>query len=189
MQHHLVELGFATLRVDYLAARNLDSCIPIGSGIPDVSTESVAGDISIAAEYLRQQPFVKKEAINLIGWSYGAAGALCALGRTKNREPVQVDAAVAYFPYCQEAKAWDSEVPVLVLVGENDNIAPLSKCEKIFDALPKRHKLTLRIYKDAYHGFDDSDLPSETQHRAGTMGYNEAAAKSAWMEVTNFLHK
>jgi dienelactone hydrolase len=138
---------------------------------------------------LRQQPFVKNEAINLIGWSYGAAAALRALGRTKKREPVQVDAVVAYYPYCQETKAWDSEVPVLVLAGENDNVSPLSKCEKIFCALLERHKLTVKVYEDAHHGFDNSDLPSETQHRAGTMGYNEAAAKSAWMEVTNFLHK
>ena len=82
VQSHLVELGFVTLRVNYQAARNVPICWP------HVSTEDVAGDIRIAAEYLRQQPFVKKGAINVMGYSYGAAGALQALGRTENRDPV-----------------------------------------------------------------------------------------------------
>ena len=183
VQSHLVELGFVTLRVNFLAARNAASCWP------DVPTEDVAGDICIAAEYLRQQPFVKKGAINIMAWSYGAAGALRAIGRTDSREPVQVDGVVAYYPYCEGAQKWDSEVPVLVLVGAIDNVAPLSKCEMLFGDLPKRHRLTVRVYDDAHHAFDNFELPAEMQYRFGTLGYNEAAAKSAWMEVTNFLHK
>ena len=183
VQSDLVELGFVTLRVNYLAARNAPSCWP------HVAFEDVAGDIGIATEYLRQQPFVKKEAINVMGWSYGAGCALRALGRIEGREPVQVDAMVAYYPYCQAALKWDSEVPVLVLVGAIDNTAPLSRCEMIFNDLPKRNKLTVRVYDNAHHAFDNFTLPAEMQYRFGTIGYNEAAAKSAWKEVTNFLRK
>ena len=89
VQSRHVELGFVTLRVNYLAARNAAICFP------DVPTEDVAGDICIAAEHLRQQPFVKKGSINIMGWSYGAAGALRALGRTESQEPAQFDAVVA----------------------------------------------------------------------------------------------
>ena len=124
-----------------------------------------------------------------MSWSYGAAAALRALGRTETREAAQVDAVVAYFPHCRSAAKWDSEVPVLILVGAIDNVAPLSDCETIFDNLPHRDKLTVRIYENAHHSFDNSTIPAEMQGRFGTMGYNEAAAKSAWKEVTNFLRK
>ena len=183
VQSNLVELGFVTLRVNFLAARNATSCVP------DVTTADVADDICIVAEYLRQQPFVKKGAINIMAWSYGGAGALMALTRTESREPVQVDAVLAYYPYCARAVRWDSEVPVLVMVGAIDNVAPLSVCERIFGDLPKRDKLTVRVYDNAHHSFGNSTLPAEMRYRFGTLGYNEAAAKSAWKEVTKFLRK
>ena len=183
VQSRLVALGFVTLRVNYLAARNASSCWP------DVPTEEVAGDICIAAEYLRQQPFVKKGAINVLGWSWGGASGLKALGRTENREPAQVDTVVVYFPACKFVQKWDSEVPVLALFGAADNVAPFNICKSIFAYLPKPHKVTVRVYDDAHHGFDNSDLPEKMQYRFGTLGYNEAAAKSAWLEVTKFLQK
>lgn len=184
IQNQLVELGFVTLRVNYLAARNFSSCAW------NVSEYEVGDDIRITANYLKQQTFVKKGAINVMAWSYGSAGALTALMHTKNLEPAQVDAVVAYYPYCAGGVvAWDSEVPVLVLVGTIDTVAPLSKCESIFDELPKRDKLTIQVYKDAHHAFDNPTLPAEMQYEFGTLGYNEVAAKSAWKEVINFLRR
>lgn len=183
VQNQLVELGFVTLRVDYLAARGLSSCAGT------VSTDAVGDDIRIAASYLKQQSFVKKATTNVMAWSYGGAGALMALRRTNSQEPAQVDAVVAYYPYCAGVRPWDSEVPVLVLVGAIDNVAPLGICESIFGALPKRDKLTVRVYKDARHAFDNFQLPPEMQYAFGTLGYNEAAAKSAWKESTTFLRR
>lgn len=183
VQSRLVELGFVTLRVNFLAARNAASCQP------NVSTQEVAADIHIAAEYLKQQPFVKKGAINVIGWSYGASSALQALGRSHSQDPVQVDAVVAYYPHCDFVQQrWDSEAPVLVLAGTLDNVAPLRKCLYLFRGMPSQ-KLVIRTYDDAHHCFDMFELPAETQYEFGTIGYNEAAAKSAWLEVTNFLRK
>jgi dienelactone hydrolase len=183
VQNQFVELGFVTLRVDYLATRNFSSCAG------NVSTDTVGDDIRIAAGYLKQQSFVKKGTINVVGWSYGGAGALQALRLTNSQKPAQVDSVVAYYPYCAGVQLWDSEVPVLVLVGAIDNVNPLSKCESIFGKLPKRDKLTIRVYKDAHHGFDNFTLPAEMQYRFGTLGYNDAAAKSAWKEATNFLRR
>jgi dienelactone hydrolase len=182
-QRRLVESGFVTVRVDYLAARNVGSCQP------SVSPEQVAGDICITAEYLRQQPFVKKAAINVIGWSFGASSTLQALGRIHGRDPAQVNAVVAYYPVCDLVEEkWDSEVPVLVLVGSTDNVAPLRNCNYLFRGMPE-DKLSIRVYDDAHHGFDYFELPAEKPYEFGTIGYNEAAAKAAWLELTNFLRK
>ena len=184
VQKRLVELGFVTLRVNSLAARNATNCRK-----DMLFPWEGANDIYIAAEYLLQQPFVKKGAINIIGWSWGGAAALLALRPPESQASIPFDAVVAYYPACNWARNWDSEVPVLVLGGSLDNIAPFSKCEALFSTLPKRNKLTVRVYDGAHHVFDNSALPAEMQSGFGSKGYNEAAAKSAWMEVTNFLHK
>jgi dienelactone hydrolase len=135
---------------------------------------------------LREQTFVKKDSLNVVGWSYGAAGALQALGRTYNREPVKVDAVVAFYPACDRVQQrWDSEVPVLVLVGLLDNVAPERNCIGLFRGLPEE-RLTLRTYENAHHGFDNFTLPAGMHYQFGTEGYNEAAAKSAWKEVVSF---
>ena len=184
VQKRLVESGFVTLRVNSLAARNATNCRQ-GMLFPSDG----ANDIYIASEYLLQQPFVKKGAINLIGWSWGGAAALSTLSITKGQKPIAVDAVVAYYPACDYAQKWNSGVPVLVLGGSLDNVAPISKCEALFSTLPKSNKLAVKTYDGAHHAFDNFQLPAEMQYPFGTMGYNESAAKSAWMEVTNFLRK
>jgi len=180
IQRRLVELGFVTLRVDYLAARNASSCTE------GVSSEDAAGDIRIAADYLTQQSFVKKGAVNVMGWSYGASGALQALGRTWNREPVKVDAVIVYYPHCNFVQQkWESQIPVLVLSGVLDNVAPIRFCKGLFVDLP----VTVRKYDGAHHCFDMVGLPAKAQYEFGTIGYNEAAARAAWLEVSNFLRR
>ena len=182
VQRQLVEYGFITMRVNYLAARGIKNCL-------EVTANAVAGDICIAAEFLKQQPFVKKGAINVIGWSYGGASSFRALRRTGSREPAQVDAVVAYYPYCVAARKWTSEVPVLVLHGSIDSVATYTSCEYIFSRLCKPDRLTLKLYNDAHHCFDIPELPGEMEYEFGTLGYNEKAAKAAWIEVEKFLKR
>ena len=182
VQKKLVEFGFATLRVNYLAVRNIKNCL-------EVTSNAVADDICIAAEYLNQQSFVKKASINIIGWSYGGASAFRALRGTGSREPAQVDAVVAYYPYCVAARHWNSEVPVLVLHGAIDNVATPTSCEYTFSRLGHPERLTFRLYENAHHCFDFSELPTEMEYQFGTLGYNEKAAKAAWIEVANFLKR
>lgn len=184
VQKKLVKIGFVTLRVNYLAARNATTCWP------DVPANDVADDICIAAEHIRRQTFVKKDAINVIGWSWGGASAFRALRRTPSRGPAQIDAVVAYYPHCDVARKWDSEVPVLVFGGALDSVSPFGSCKTLFSYVPKRNKITVKIYDDAHHCFDMLDLQTEVQHfSGGKLKYNEAAAKSAWGEVINFLRR
>jgi dienelactone hydrolase len=184
IQKRLVELGYVTLRVNSLAARNATNC-----RTDMVMPQEGADDTYIAAEYLLQQPFVKKEAINIIGWSWGGAAALLTLRPPEGHTPIPFGAVVAYYPACDWIQKWDSDVPVLVLGGSLDNVAPHSKCEPLFSSLPDRNKPTVQIYDGAHHSFDNFLLPPEKEYMFGTLGYNESAAKSAWMEVTNFLQK
>lgn len=182
IQDEFVKLGFVTLRIDWLAVRNAANCF-------DVGFESVVGDIGIVADYLRKQDYVKKSALNVIGWSYGGSCALQALRDTQSRKSADVDAVVAYYPSCFIVNTWDSEVPVLALFGGADNQTPFADCENLIKNLKNPDRFTYRIYDAAHHQFDNPDLPPELTKSFGTVGYNEAAAKSSWSEVTNFLRK
>lgn len=182
VQQRLVALGFVTVRVNYLAVRNAYNCL-------SVPTRMVAGDIAIVAEFLNRQSYVKRGAINLVGWSYGGVSVLTALAPEGDRKPVTVDAVAVYYPACRRGVPWDSAIPVLVLHGTVDNVAPMAVCEKFFRGLPKSTRLTFRTYKGAHHGFDVSQIQEEFQYSFGTLGYNEKAAKAAWRELTAFLRK
>lgn len=182
VQKRLVELGFFTLRLNYVAARNATTFM-------DVPTYKVADDICIAANYLKKDNFVKKRAVNVIGWSWGGASAFRSLRQTGSRESANVAAVVAYYPHCIEARHWDSEIPVLVLGGGIDLVCPIRKCNAIFDRLGQPDKLTVRVFDGARHGFDVPELKDATITEYGIMAYDETAAKAAWNEVVKFLIK
>jgi dienelactone hydrolase len=84
---------------------------------------------------------------------------------------------------------WKMRVPVLVLFGEADNVVSLDSCKGIFARLSDPNVVRLRTFADSYHGFDMINLPAKTEYRFGTLGYNEAAAKSAWRELEQFLRR
>ena len=118
----------------------------------------------------------------------GDASALQALERNGKREPVQVDIVVVYYPVCIRVHKFNSDVPVLVLAGDFDTVAPMSECETLFGELPKRENITVRVYDGVHHGFDISGLPDNKLYM-GALGYNKAAASSAWSELAAFLRK
>jgi dienelactone hydrolase len=184
VQNLLGELGFVTLRIDYLAVRNKQFC-------HSINFDDAANDIGLVAEYLHQQDFVKKDALNVIGWGSGGAITLQALTETNDRKPAMVDAAIAYYPRCAQLNITEltPNVPILAFFAAKDDMTSFSHCKRLFGDQPKSGKITVRIYEDAYIGFDNPDLPTELNKGWGIVGYNEAAAKSAWSEVTNFLKK
>jgi dienelactone hydrolase len=69
-----------------------------------------------------------------------------------------------------------------------DNAAPERNCTRFFSGLPDE-RLTIRTHENAHHSFDNFTLPAEMHYRFGTLGYNKAAAESAWEEVVSFLSK
>ena len=181
VQNRLKDAGFLVLRVDYFTARNKERC---DGGA--VTTRQGAEDVRTVAAYLKSQSFVKQGSINVLGWSFGGGVALDALA-----DDVQagVDAVVTYYPLCRDLKSWKMRVPALVLFGEADNVVSLDWCKRIFATLSDPNVARLRTFADSYHGFDMSHLPAKTEYRFGTLGYNEAAAKSAWRELEQFLRR
>ena len=103
-------------------------------------------DIQAVAAYLASRADVKKNAVNVLGWSWGGGGTLAAAIAGKG-----IDAAIAYYPSCGGVPGGAVHVPTLVLFGEADNVVWFRLCRKTFSA---SKKLTLRTYLGVHHAFD-----------------------------------
>ena len=58
-----------------------------------------------------------------------------------------------------------------------------------FAQLPHGTALQARVYLEARHGFDVSDLPSYAKFGSETLGYNAAADAAAVREVEQFISR
>jgi len=180
----LKELGFVTIRVDYLAAADSSSCEVI------MNPSELGDDVATAAKYLREQSYVKPDAINLLAWSYGGVPTFHALRKTESREPVQLAAVVAYGPYISLPEQLKVETPVLVLCTAQDTQSACSRVETLLTEEPAKGRLRIVKYEEGYHGFDNSDLPAKVETLNGNViGYKEATATIAWVEVAKFLRR
>ena len=175
--------GFLVIFVDYLAARGLSRCFE--QGRYRVDFDDIAQDVLASAAYLRVRPDVKAADITVIGWSWGGGGVLEALRAVG--EPVPFRAAVAFYPACEGVRPWKAAIPVLMLLGALDDVAPARTCQSLARKLPATSPVEVRVYEEAHHGFDASELSGVVRHPAGTMGYNEVAARAAWGEVEKIL--
>ena len=179
-------LGFVVVWADYLGRRNLESCA--GDFGFSVTQQEASRDVIAAASWLRSQSYVDTNRITAMGWSYGGGCVLTALS-SHNADELIFTKAIVYYPYCAGLRPWSHPIPVLVLQAGADNVAPHHMCKYAFDKSREKGNLKIIYYPGAHHSFDSSELPPKMQYRFGTIGYNEAAAKSARKEVTNFLRK
>jgi len=177
--------GYVVIFVDYLSARGLKSACR-----GEVPGRDVARDMRDSAYYLKSQPFVNGSQIGVIGWSGGAGAIIAALVETQLNEPAPFRAAALFYPGCRGRRPWKVNVPVIMLLGGSDDVAPPEYCQKLVTGVPQGSPLEVRLYPEARHSFDRSDLRSLVQRPllGGTAGYNEPAATQAWEEVRKFLN-
>jgi len=126
----LVKMGFATVRVDFLAARKLSDCAM------HMSVQKVAEDILWVLDHLSDIEFVNPSSVNLLGWSYGGGGVLQVLAALDRNPEVKVAAIGAFSPSCLGVTPWSATVPVLMLLGSADNVAPPEFCRNSFAKAP-----------------------------------------------------
>jgi dienelactone hydrolase len=116
-----------------------------------------------ALTYLRSLPFVDGKRIGVMGWSYGATAALRVATTSAVVESEPRDGgfrvSVAFYPRC-DAFGYDTNIPVLMLLGGNDDWTPPAQCVAAAEALIKRGGSTVEwtVYPGATHNFDNSEL-------------------------------
>jgi dienelactone hydrolase len=179
----LRDRGFVVVWVDYLGRRDLRSCATGG-----VTQPEAARDAAVAAAWLRSLPYVDGKRISALGWSFGGGAVLASLV-TGTAERV-FTRAIVYYPYCTpDVKPLSGDIPLLVLRGGSDDVAPAQLCERAFGSAAGNPGVKVVDYAEARHAFDMSELPPKLQYAHGTLGYHPQAAAAAWQEVQRFLER
>ncbi len=175
-----VDKGYAVMMFDFLAGTDNISCFGI-------DFDKVLKKVRLTHDYLVQQPYIDKENINLLGWSFGGIVTL----QVVNIEPFaqRFKKAVAYYPMCSEAQKWQSHIPILIQSGSLDDVTPFMQCRTLIDNSPDASKVKFRVIPGGRHAFDFTGYPEKTPYAYGTYGYNEKAAKKAWRNVEKFLFR
>jgi dienelactone hydrolase len=170
--------GYVTLMVDSFAGRTHNTC----ATWVDPTPEEVALDAFGALAYLRSLPFVDKDRIGVIGWSYGALASLRASGDSFVSQVRPVGggfrAAVAFYPHCSYLSPATS-IPVLLLLGGADYWSQPGVCGDLAEHLQRAGTpIVLKVYPGARHAFDDRTRPSQ---------YDAPAAADAPKQLRAFL--
>jgi dienelactone hydrolase len=163
-------IGFIVVWADYIGRRNISSCFG------GVTPEEAAGDAVAAAAWLRSQNEVDARRITVMGWSWGGGAVLLALDSYSVEELI-FTRAIVYYPYCTSKKPWTHRVPVLVLQGDADNMAPPEMCKSVLETSAQKGDVKVITYPGAKHCFDMSE----------NYGYHPQAAVAAWEDVQRFL--
>lgn len=181
--------GYVALVVDSFTPRGTRNVCREGR---NPTSAEVGGDAFGALEYLRSLPFVDREHIGVMGWSFGANAALRVAGasvvKVADLPGGGFRVAVAFYPSCR-AFSDDTAIPVLMLLGGSDDWTPSEECVYSADALTRRgvHTVEWKVYPGVTHGFDNP------AHRAGVttlghfMKYDANAVADAEKRVEAFL--
>ena len=139
-----------------------------------------------AAGWLRSQPAVDPSRITAMGWSYGGRAVLVALAK-HTEMPLGFSRAVVYYPDCRALEPWKAVLPVLMLLGGDDDMTPAKPCQEAAKRVAAPAEVKIVVYPGALHAFDVPELPAKMRYGFATIGYHPEAAASARKEVEQFL--
>jgi dienelactone hydrolase len=177
---HLRALGHVVIFVDYLGRRGLKTCAG------PITDEEAARDLMSAVAWLRSQAAVDPRRISAMGWSYGGRAVLAALAKHPDM-PQGFSRAVVYYPDCRALEPWKTMLPVLMLLGGDDDMTPAKPCQEAAKGVAVPASVKIVVYPGALHGFDVPELPAKMRYGFASVGYNPEAAASARKEVEQFL--
>ncbi len=139
-------------------------------------------DAKAAKAYLQTRPDVKPGSILLLGWSNGGSTVLYAAKAGRGAKDGQPDfaAAAAFYPGCRlplEKGDWHARVPLLILIGADDDWTPAAPCKDLADqARAANEPVSIVLYPNAYHDFDTPDV---AVHEIAGLAYTAKGGGSA----------
>jgi dienelactone hydrolase len=180
--------GLDAIIVDYKRAYRASEKPPSGE-----TGEKIAWVIGETVAWARERGIIRESSGGtLIAWSLGAEGLWPLLGDADCLKRLGVHRAIAYYPSNEEAVAVRTAVPLLLLVGERDDVTPLEDLRHALDA--GSGPVELIAFPGAHHGFDIESLRTPRRVSlipiigpSGTFAYDEAAAKAASAKLEAFL--
>jgi dienelactone hydrolase len=193
--------GFHVLLPDSFTARGSGAICNQKSAERAIRVETRRADVRAAVHWLAAQAEVDAQRIVLLGWSHGAMTTLAAINAARADAARPVAAAVVFYPGCSALLRQDFRLaqPLLMLLGAADDWTPPARCEQLVArtrAAQPAADITLRVYADAYHGFDGrgplrfrADVPNGVDAAGVHVGGQPAARAAALDELDRFLSR
>jgi dienelactone hydrolase len=194
--------GYVALHVDSLTPRGLTEICTQRLSERTIKQSHRTADAYAALEYLATHSRVEPSRIALWGWSHGASSVLNAMRKSQSPK-AKFAAAVAFYPGCsafaRDAASYAPVAPTHILIGAADDWTPAAPCISLAEAMRAAGKpLTISVYPNAYHGFDDpspnarvrirTEVPNGVHPGRGvTVGSHPEARAAARMQVATFL--
>jgi dienelactone hydrolase len=200
----LTKAGYVVLVVDSFTPRGVrNMCAPANLQPP--VAQARPKDAYGTLDFLQGKPFVRPDRIGLVGWSQGGGTVLMTIrlhdsqGRSAELPHADFRVAVAFYPGgCSERRlkpGWETTIPLLVLIGEQDVWTPLEPCRTLLEhAIARGSPVALHTYAGAYHTFDAPNVKvhEEPGYRTSSgivpiVGTDPAAREDALLRVPTFL--
>ena len=191
----LVSWGYVAVVIDSCSSRGFGN---ICKKTTAVTPEMRVSDLYGTAEYLRKLPYVAKDRIGLLGFSHGAWTIMKAIQEKYQLKLFGIRAAVAYYPYCNPKADVKIDVPLLVLMGEDDSWTPASLCHELQadEALKSAAPVEMVFYAGVHHGFDRSQPVTEVSGSSAgggvkkhKIGGNPKAAEDSFKRTKGYFER
>ncbi len=195
----LAQWGYVALQVDSFGPLGIEETCHEEGKLGAETSNFV--DAHGALLYLRDQTFVDKDRVAVMGWGHNAVLRAVYRDGEERYYDEKFRAAIALYPNCRHLFSGDFYVPIMLHIGANDDWVKASKCKQIAAASePLTNPIELRVHPDTYHLFDDADVGQPRYYEevlnffsttlyGATMGYNAASHRSAEEHVRAFLGK
>ena len=194
----LLKAGYAVLWPDSFGSREAGPQCREKDRKVLARRDSVA-DVTASHKWLVAQSWAAPDRISLMGWGHGANSVLWAVRPQLAARGKEADyrSAIAFYPDCRISArtGWSTRVPMLLLIGGNDDVASPAQCRQMVDGARGRSALArIEVYPAALHDFDRADLaprvldghdPAAPEH--GHIGGNADARADAQKRVAEWL--
>jgi dienelactone hydrolase len=191
--------GVHVLLTDSFTPRGARQICSVKHGDRSITVETRRQDAIAAVRWLQARSEVDPQRIVLLGWSHGAMTLLTAINAARAPHAAPLAGAIAFYPGCRATlqQPFRLDTPLLLLLGEKDDWTPPGRCialaERVSQAQPQAD-LTLRVYPDAYHGFDSArpvrlraDVPNGVNPAGVHVGGQPEARAAALAEFDRFI--
>lgn len=187
----LNQKGWHVLLIDYKPAyKAANPNLKGGTG------EKISWVAEQAVHWLRAKHYeVQELPLVLIGWSLGAEGIIHLINSPESIEKLGIHGAALFYPAIQDTQILTNQVPLLVFVGDADNVTPSKRVREWIDNRSASAKsVKLHRFPSAHHGFDVASLEEKRTIRLlpligpkATFKYNASAAADARSQLLAFL--
>lgn len=130
---------------------------------------------------------------SIVGWSRAGLGLIPLANDEKELQKINVKSIALFYPANGYEIQLKPKVPLLIMTGGKDRIVQVDDILKYLVA----EDATIKVYDDAYHGYDVSSLKKGKYFRfipfiskkQYLLKYDEAATKESFEELIKFLKK